>query len=113
MTEWKQKYQRRLAEWEAAKRAPMPHPEVPKIEPDQVVMAPMRDGVGLHTEIHLPGGDGPWPLVLFRTPYPDPTYPFSLRPIGLFTEGGYAVALQSCRGTWKSEGIFPRRTGLV
>lgn len=31
------------------------------------VMLPMRDGVNLATNISLPDGDGPWPVVLSRT----------------------------------------------
>ena len=33
------------------------------------VMVPMKDGVGLATDIWLPEGDGPWPVVMARTPY--------------------------------------------
>jgi predicted acyl esterase len=33
------------------------------------VMAPMRDGVHLATDVHLPAGDGPWPVALTRTAY--------------------------------------------
>ena len=32
-------------------------------------MVPMRDGVHLATDIYLPEGQGPWPVVLERTPY--------------------------------------------
>jgi len=63
--------------------------------------------VRLYTEVYLPkGADDGLPSVLIRTPYPDSTFPFSMRPIELFTSGGYAVAVQSCRGTWQSEGEF-------
>jgi predicted acyl esterase len=33
------------------------------------VWIPMRDGIKLASEIFLPAGDGPWPVVLLRTPY--------------------------------------------
>lgn len=99
-------HQQKLAEWERAKNAPMPMPDVPKMEPDEIIMQPMRDGVKLYTELFLPEGEGPHPAILWRTPYPDSTFPFSLRPIELFRSHGYAVVLQSCRGTWKSEGTF-------
>jgi putative CocE/NonD family hydrolase len=72
----------------------------------EVLMVPMRDGTRLHTEVWLPVGDGPFPTVLMRTPYPDPTFPFTARPIEAFRSAGYAVAVQSCRGTWRSEGQF-------
>jgi putative CocE/NonD family hydrolase len=81
-------------------------PAVPKIAPTLTLMLPMRDGVRLYTEVFLPAGAGPFPTVLMRTPYPDPTFPFSARPIDAFRTAGYAVAVQSCRGTWLSEGAF-------
>ena len=84
---------------------PLPD-DVPKIPPTHTVMMPMRDGVRLHTEVFLPPGEGPFPTVLIRTPYPDPTFPFSARPIEAFRAAGYAVVVQSCRGTWLSEGAF-------
>ena len=74
--------------------------------PGLTAKVPMRDGVRLHTEVYLPLGPGPFPTVLMRTPYPDPTFPFSARPIEAFRAVGYAVAVQSCRGTWLSEGAF-------
>ena len=43
-----------------------PAPEVP---PKQEIMIPMRDGVKLATDVYFPTGEGPWPLVLARTPY--------------------------------------------
>lgn len=36
-------------------------------QPKQEVMVPMRDGVKLATNIYLPAGEGPWPVVLTRT----------------------------------------------
>lgn len=74
--------------------------------PTLTTKLPMRDGVRLHTEVFLPTGDGPFPTVLIRTPYPDATFPFAERPIEVFRSSGYAVAIQSCRGTWLSEGTF-------
>ena len=35
----------------------------------ETYMVPMRDGVKLATDVHLPEGDGPWPVILVRTPY--------------------------------------------
>ena len=32
-------------------------------------MVPMRDGVRLATNVYLPDGEGPWPVILARTPY--------------------------------------------
>lgn len=78
----------------------------------------VRDGVKLATDIHLPDGAGPWPVILERTPYgrdhdsrsektaADP------KPIGraglarFFNAHGYAVVYQDNRGRHGSEGRF-------
>ncbi|MBW2369496.1 MAG: CocE/NonD family hydrolase, partial [Deltaproteobacteria bacterium] len=104
---WMVAYEKKLATWNAARQARPPAPDVPKIAPDETVMMPMRDGVRLFTELHFPKvGEGPFPTILIRTPYPDTTQPFSMAPIELFSSAGYMVATQSCRGAWKSEGMF-------
>ena len=36
---------------------------------DRDVEAPMRDGVVLRADVYRPDGDGPWPVLLERTPY--------------------------------------------
>ena len=75
------------------------------------VMVPMRDGVRLATDVYLPARpdapdqriDTPCPAILIRTPY---------NKIGSFETGeyfarrGYAVAVQDCRGRYRSEGTF-------
>ena len=38
-------------------------------ESDTMVMVPMRDGVRLATDVYLPKGDGPFPVVFVKTPY--------------------------------------------
>jgi putative CocE/NonD family hydrolase len=102
-----QAHEQRLADWRKLRATPMPMPEVPKIRPDEVVMMPMRDRIELFTELFFPNQDkSRAPTVLIRSPYPDSTFAFSARPIELFRQAGYAVAIQSCRGTWKSEGRF-------
>lgn len=66
-------------------------------------MVRMRDGVGLHTQVFLPEGDGSWPVILIRYPYP--TMVYMLNEISkIFAERGYAVVSQQCRGTAGSEG---------
>lgn len=70
-----------------------------------------RDGIALSTDVYLPalGGkpvDGPWPVVLERTPY-DKTRRVSHSQAGRhFARRGYAVVLQDVRGRWSSEGEF-------
>ncbi len=88
------------------------------------VMVPMRDGVLLATDIYLPGGDGqgPFPVILERTPYGKHIPSRSERGPGdsaameradvarYFTEHGYAVVYQDCRGRYASEGRFVKYT---
>lgn len=66
-------------------------------------MVPMRDGVKLATSIFLPQGKGPWPTVLVRTPYGK-----ELQSTGntLWTNRDFALVIQDCRGTFKSEGDY-------
>jgi uncharacterized protein len=101
-----QAFERDLEEWRKLRATP-PRPNVPRLLPDTTIMMPMRDGIELYTELFFPQGRSQHlPTVLMRTPYPDSTFPFSARPIELFRTAGYLVAVQSCRGTWRSEGKF-------
>ena len=79
-------------------------------------MVAMRDGVRLATDIHLPAGDGPWPVVLERTPYGraatrrtefsprQPTPRDAAALAAAFTARGYVAVFQDCRGRDGSEG---------
>lgn len=63
---------------------------------------PMRDGVRLHTEVFLPDGPGPWPVLLIRNPY---NFPGGFGPLAkFFTRYGYATVSQLTRGRADSEG---------
>ena len=65
----------------------------------------MPDGVLLATEVYLPQGDGPWPVVLVRTPYGRmDTSQIMVGPPSIFTEDGYAHVAQDIRGTADSGG---------
>lgn len=76
------------------------------------------DGYRLATQLWLPEGDGPWPVVVLRTPY------FNF-PMGDFLPGpreyarrGIGFIIQRCRGTGGSEGsyepnIYEREDGLA
>ncbi|HUK89297.1 MAG TPA: CocE/NonD family hydrolase, partial [Blastocatellia bacterium] len=70
-------------------------------------MVPMRDGVKLSTIIFLPDGDGPWPVVLERTPYGKTSQLMSAgggaKP---WTSHGFAFVVQDVRGMFKSEGKY-------
>jgi len=63
----------------------------------ETFMVPMRDGVRLATDVYLPGGVGPWPVILSRTPY-------GRFKIDELTNRGYAVVTQDWRGYGGSEG---------
>ncbi len=81
-------------------------------------MVPMRDGVRLATDIHLPDGPGPFPVVLERTPYgrdeasrseltaADPVPASRAAVAAGFTSHGMAVVVQDTRGRHGSEGEF-------
>ncbi len=65
-------------------------------------MVPMRDGVYLATDVYLPDGPGPFPVILYRTPYdkstdPGPTY---------FRQYNVAIVAQDFRGCHASEGMY-------
>jgi predicted acyl esterase len=64
------------------------------------VQVAMRDGTKLATDLYLPEGEGPWPVVLMRTPYnKDKTSRPDL------VAAGYAVVSQDVRGRFASEGV--------
>ena len=67
----------------------------------QIVMVPMRDGINLATNIYLPEGDGPFPVVLTRTPYDKDGADNSA---ALYNGRGYALISQDVRGRYDSEG---------
>ena len=81
-------------------------------------MVPARDGIGLATDIHLPDGPGPFPVILERTPYgrdqtsraertaADPAPASRAGIAGFFTAHGYAVVYQDTRGRHGSQGRF-------
>lgn len=83
-------------------------------------MVAMRDGVRLATDIYLPKGIGPFPVLLERTPYDkrgtnhgdftraDPEPRSKPEIARWFAEAGYAFVLQDCRGRFGSEGVFTK-----
>ena len=81
----------------------------PLVEPGRLMInipVPMRDGVDLSADIWLPAssqGDGPWPVLLLRTIY-DNQEPRYIGWTRKFTEHGYAVVMQDCRGRGDSGG---------
>ena len=69
---------------------------------------PMADGVRLSADIYLPtGSDGPFPAVLYRTPY-NGQMDYLVERANYFAQNGYAVVCQDVRGRYDSQGEFRR-----
>jgi uncharacterized protein len=65
----------------------------------------MRDGVRLATDVYVPDGAGPWPVVLVRLPYDkDGRYTFMPALAPHVTRRGYAFVVQDVRGKFRSDG---------
>jgi putative CocE/NonD family hydrolase len=72
----------------------------PSVVSETDVMVAMRDGTRLASNIFRPPGDGRYPVILMRTPYGKPGQN------ALFTNAGYVLVTQDCRGRGKSEGVW-------
>lgn len=70
------------------------------------VMVPMRDGVQLATNVFLPPGDGPWPVVLTRTPYGKGKAEDREKQEAEYARRGYVRIVQDCRGKFGSQGVY-------
>jgi putative CocE/NonD family hydrolase len=71
------------------------------------VAVPMRDGVLLRADVYRPDGEGPWPVIVARTPY-SKTDHYELQflePI-LAARRGFIAVVQDVRGRYASEGEF-------
>ncbi len=77
---------------------------MPVVERD--VTIPMRDGVVLRANVWRPAGDGPFPVLVYRTPYgKDATESWYATHQRAYARG-YAVVLQDVRGRYASDGVF-------
>ena len=69
----------------------------------------MRDGITSATDLYIPEGDGPFPVLLDRTPYDKSSFQ-SQHVAGLefvrALDAGFAVVVQDTRGRWASDGEF-------
>lgn len=65
-------------------------------------MVPMEDGTELATDIFKPDGQGPWPVLLFRTPYNKMSERAGKRDIA--DNNDVVVVVQDLRGRFASEG---------
>lgn len=69
----------------------------------ETVMAPMRDGVRLATDIYRDEAIDKAPVVLMRTPYNKDRGQGAAK---RFAAAGYVAVVQDCRGKFASEGVF-------
>ena len=67
----------------------------------QTNLVAMRDGVKLATDVYLPDGDGPWPVIFLRFPY-NKALGAGVGPDA--NRRGYAFVAQDTRGRFASEG---------
>lgn len=65
-------------------------------------MVPMDDGTRLATDIFKPDGQGPWPVLLFRTPYNKNSERDGNRQLA--DNNGTVIVVQDLRGRFASEG---------
>jgi putative CocE/NonD family hydrolase len=70
-------------------------------------MVPGGDGFKLFTRIYLPEGEGPWPVVMTRTPYTwGQTTGDNLKEGQEYAKRGLGFIQQYCRGKGGSEGFY-------
>ena len=87
----------------------------PELTPEQIAALPKwtemsmstRDNVKLAANVFLPAGQGPFPVVLSRTPYlKDALGAASGYPAKRYVDAGYAFVVQDVRGKGHSEGFY-------
>ena len=70
------------------------------------VAVPMRDGVVLRSDVWRPQGRGPFPVLVYRTPYGKTAAQGDYTTFGKAVQRGYAVVMQDVRGRFASDGDF-------
>lgn len=73
---------------------------------DRDVAIPMRDGVILRADVLRPKGPGPFPVLVYRTPYGKEDALKDYTTFSHAVERGYAVVVQDVRGRYASDGEF-------
>lgn len=93
-----------FAEWkQAVASLAKLNDKAPEAEPSvKTYMVEMKDGVKLATDVYLPAGDGPFPIIFTRTPYGRADH--GKRLLEFAQSGDYAVVAQDMRGRFDSEG---------
>ena len=86
-----------------------------KFSAPEEVETPMRDGIKLKGDLYKPDAAGPFPVLVFRTPYSkkyrdsDPYEhidSYDEKTVRNAVKRGYAVLMQDVRGRFASEGIY-------
>ncbi|MEJ2087094.1 MAG: CocE/NonD family hydrolase, partial [Gammaproteobacteria bacterium] len=67
--------------------------------------ATMRDDVKLAADVYLPQGEGPWPVIVTRTPYLKEGERWAQGAVK-YTDAGFAYVVQDTRGKGHSEGFY-------
>jgi len=70
--------------------------------PVQKLMVRMSDGIELSTQVFLPKGQGPWPIIVVRDPYSFSQY----LSCTVFVRYGYGCVYQEVRGRGPSQGTW-------
>jgi len=80
--------------------------DMPAVEvlTDHNAPAEMRDGTILRADVYRRAAGGPFPVLLIRNPYGEPMVRSA--PVRPALDTGFAVVVQSCRGTGASDGDF-------
>jgi len=73
---------------------------------DLDVAVPMRDGVVLRADLHRPREGGPFPVLVYRTPYGKDEAARDYTTVQRAVARGYAVVVQDVRGRYRSAGTF-------
>ena len=71
-----------------------------KVVVERNVPVPMRDGTILRADVHRPDRGGPYPVLVWRTPYGKENN------FEEFVKAGYIVVSQDVRGRYESEGKY-------
>ncbi len=78
-----------------------------EVEISENVWVPLRDGIRLSTDLHIPKGAGDrMPVIMIRTPYDKREHRRPTSAAQMFAGQGYVVAVQDVRGKFESEGDY-------
>ncbi|MFI4890390.1 MAG: CocE/NonD family hydrolase [Steroidobacterales bacterium] len=82
------------------------HAQSPGERVEADVAVPMRDGVVLRADVLRPEQGGPFPVLVYRTPYGKHNARADYHTFDAAVRRGYAVVVQDVRGRYRSDGEF-------